>query len=259
MKGKGKIVSLTAYSTPLAKLMDPHVDLIIVGDSVGMVMYGLDSTLSVTLDMMIRHGAAVTRGASKACVVVDMPFGTYQESPQQAFRNAVRVVTESQAQGVKLEGGSEMLETVEFLVQRGVPVMPHIGLMPQHANVVGGFKAQARSEKEITALVELAVEFERRGAFSLLVEATSEEAARRVTEAVGIPVIGIGASPYCDGQVLVTEDVLGLFSDYTPKFVKRYAELGGHIHDALSRFEQDVRSGAFPTAEHCFSTTQAEK
>ncbi|MGY6274750.1 3-methyl-2-oxobutanoate hydroxymethyltransferase [Methylomonas sp. MgM2] len=252
LKGKGRIVSLTAYTAPMAALMDEFVDLIIVGDSTGMVAYGMDSTLTVTLDMMIRHGQAVVKGSSRACVIIDMPFASYQESPQQAFRNAAKVMAETGAQGVKLEGGNEMLETVDFLTSRGIPVMPHIGLMPQHVNAMGGYKFQARTAEDIEQLVALASAFERRNAFSLLIEGTSEAAARNVTEAVRIPTIGIGASPACDGQVLVTEDALGLFSDYTPRFVKRYIDLSALIRDAFARYEHEVRTGAFPALEHCF-------
>lgn len=252
LKGKGRIVSLTAYTTPMSALMDEFVDLIIVGDSTGMVAYGMDSTLSVTLDMMIRHGQAVVKGSSRACVIIDMPFASYQESPQQAFRNAAKVMAETGAQGVKLEGGNEMLETVDFLTSRGIPVMPHIGLMPQHVNTMGGYKFQARTTEDIEQLVALALAFERCNAFSLLIEGTSEAAARNVTEAVRIPTIGIGASPACDGQVLVTEDALGLFSDYTPRFVKRYIDLSALIRDAFARYEHDVRTGSFPALEHCF-------
>lgn len=217
-----------------------------------MVAYGMNSTLQVTLDMMINHGKAVTRGASRVCVIIDMPFSTYQESPQQAYRNAARVMAETEAQGIKLEGGIEMLETVNFLTNRGIPVMPHVGLKPQSVNAMGGFKFQARTPGEIEDLVALSLEFEKEGAFSLLIEGTREEAARRVTESVKIPTIGIGASPDCDGQVLVTEDVLGLFSDYTPRFAKQYIDLSALIREVFARFEDEVRSGAFPALEHCF-------
>ncbi len=252
MKGRGKIVSLTAYTTPMAQMLDDYVDLIIVGDSTGMVAYGLNSTMSVTLEMMINHGRAVTRGASKACVIVDMPYGSYQESPQQAYRNAAKVMRETQAQGIKLEGGLEMLDTVEFLVQRGIPVMPHIGLMPQHANAQGGFKAQGRSKDDSELLVAQAKAFQGAGAFCLLVEGTFEKAAVAITRAVEIPTIGIGASSECDGQVLVTEDVLGLFSDFRPKFAKRYVDLSSIIKEAFASYEQEVRDGDFPAKEHCF-------
>lgn len=252
MKGASKIVSLTAYTKPMAALMDPYVDLIIVGDSTGMVAYGFDSTLPVTLEMMIVHGAAVVRGAQRACVVVDMPFATYQESKELAYRNCARVLIETGAQAVKLEGGEELVETVEFLVKRGIPVMAHVGLKPQHANVMGGFKAQARDDEATAQLVEEAKAFERAGAFSILIEGVYESAARQVTESLKVPTIGIGASVHCDGQVLVTEDVLGLFSDYSPKFAKQYVNLSETIQGVFSQFERDVRQGDFPTADHCF-------
>lgn len=259
MKGKTPIVALTAYEKPMAEIIDPHVDMIIVGDSVGMVVYGQDSTLGVTLEMMINHGLAVTRGAAHACVIIDMPFGSYQESPQQAFKHASQVLIRTGAQAVKLEGGAEMLDTTRFLTQRGIPVMPHIGLMPQHVNQLGGFKTQARDAAAIEALVSLAKDFEQAGAFSILIEGTSELAARAVTAEVSIPVIGIGASPACDGQVLVTEDILGLFSDYTPKFAKRYIDLGPLITKACAQYAQEVRTGEFPTSEHCFGLSKTTK
>ncbi|NQZ39113.1 MAG: 3-methyl-2-oxobutanoate hydroxymethyltransferase [Moritella sp.] len=252
MKGKGSIVSLTAYTKPMAQMMDQFVDLIIVGDSLGMVAYGFDSTLPVTLDMMIAHGAAVVRGAERACVVIDMPFATYQESKEIAYRNASKVLIETGAQAIKIEGGLEMVETVQFLVNRGIPVMPHIGLRPQHANTQGGFKAQGRDDAAADLLVQEAKEFENAGAFSLLVEGVFENAAKRVTNAIKIPTIGIGASPECDGQVLVTEDVLGLFSDFTPKFAKKYIDLSTTIKEVFAEYEREVRGGDFPTAEHCF-------
>lgn len=252
MKGRGSIVSLTAYTKPMAELMDPFVDLIIVGDSTGMVAYGYDSTLPVTLDMMINHGAAVVRGSQKACVVIDMPYGSYQESKELAFRNAARLLTETGAQGIKVEGGLELVETVEFLVSRGIPVMPHIGLRPQHANTMGGFKAQGRDEAAAKRLVEEAQAFESVGAFSVLIEGVFEAAARRVTQSLTIPAIGIGASPECDGQVLVTEDILGLFTDYTPKFAKKYVDLSAQIKDVFALYEREVRAGEFPAEEHCF-------
>jgi 3-methyl-2-oxobutanoate hydroxymethyltransferase len=254
-KGKGRIVSLTAYSSLMARLMDDYVDLIVVGDSVGMVAYGMPSTLPVTLDMMIAHGKAAVQGARRACVVVDMPFGSYQESPQQAYRHAARILAETGAQAVKMEGAEELLDTVDFLVRRGIPVMPHIGLMPQHVQSIGGFKYQARTHEQVAALVRLALELEQRQAFCLLIEGTSETAAREVTRAVTIPTLGIGASPECDGQVLVTEDMLGLFSDYRPRFVKQYADLASQVRQAFEHYRNDVRDGSFPTLEHCFAAS----
>lgn len=255
-KGKGKIVSLTAYTKWMANLIDSCSEITIVGDSMGMVAYGFESTLQVTLDMMILHGAAVMRGAKRACVVIDMPFGSYQESPQQAFRNCARVLRETGAQAVKIEGGNEIVETVTFLVDRGIPVMPHIGLMPQHVNIMGGFKVQGKQEEDTARLVRNAKNLAEAGAFSILIEGTSEDAARQITEKIDIPTIGIGASPACDGQVLVTEDLLGLFSDYTPKFVKKYADLGLQIEIAVSEFSSDVKNGMFPELDHCFNVNK---
>ncbi|MBR0684389.1 3-methyl-2-oxobutanoate hydroxymethyltransferase [Bradyrhizobium manausense] len=246
------IVALTAYTTPIAKLLDPHCDLLLVGDSLGMVMYGMETTLGVTLDMMIAHGAAVMRGARRACVVVDMPFGSYQESPEQAFRNAARVMAETGASGVKIEGGTEMAETVTFLSQRGVPVLGHVGLMPQSVNVAGGFRAAGISEIEATRVLADARAIADAGAFAIVIEGTVEPVAREITEAVDVPTIGIGASPACNGQILVTDDLLGLFSDFTPRFVKRYAELGDDISKAAASYAADVKARRFPEAKHCF-------
>ena len=232
-KGAEPIVMLTAYTTPIARLLDPHVDVLLVGDSLGMTLYGMDTTLGVTLDMMIAHGRAVMRGSSHACVIIDMPFGTYQESREQAFRNAARVMAETGAGGIKLEGGAELADTIAFLTQRGIPVMAHIGLKPQAVHVAGGFRAHGRAEDEAAAIHADARAVTDAGAFSVVVEGTVEPVARAVTEEIAIPTIGIGASPACDGQVLVIDDVLGLFNDFTPRFVKRYAELGPLVTEAV--------------------------
>ncbi|KWD80682.1 3-methyl-2-oxobutanoate hydroxymethyltransferase [Burkholderia ubonensis] len=251
-KGAGTLVSLTAYSTPMARLVDAVADVIIVGDSVGMVLYGMPSTLGVTLDMMIAHGTAVVRGAQQACVVVDLPFATYQESPAQAFRSAARLLAETGAQAVKLEGGAEMADTIRFLTERGVPVMAHIGLMPQQANATGGFKAQGLEPRTAERIFAAARAVEQAGAFSVVIEGTAEALARHITAALAIPTIGIGASPACDGQVLVTEDMIGGFDAYTPRFVKRYADVGAVTRDAIAQYAHDVRRNAFPEAQHCF-------
>jgi 3-methyl-2-oxobutanoate hydroxymethyltransferase len=251
-KGRGSVVVLTAYTKPMALLLDRHVDILLVGDSLGMVLYGMDNSHAVTLDMMINHTRAVMRGSTHACVILDMPFASYQESPEQAFRNCARAMAESGAQGVKIEGGAEMADTVRFLEERGVPVMAHIGLMPQHVNIMGGFKAQGREEDAMKKWVGIARKLEQAGAFSMVIEGTVEAVARAVTEAIAIPTIGIGASPACDGQVLVTEDILGLFSDFTPKFAKRYAELGKEVEKAVEAYAAEVRSGKFPEMKHCF-------
>ncbi len=252
-KGETPIVVLTAYTTPIARLLDPHVDILMVGDSLGMVVYGMDSTLGVTLDMMINHGRAVMRGSQRACVVIDLPFGSYQESPEVAFRNAARVLAETGAQAVKLEGGAEMASTVSFLTQRGVPVMGHVGLTPQSINTLGGFRTQGRDEETARRVLADAEAVARAGAFSVVVEGTVEILAREITARIAIPTIGIGASPSCDGQVLVIDDVLGLFADFTPKFVKRYAELGPQITEAVACYAAEVRSRKFPGPEHCFA------
>ncbi len=251
-KGGEPVVCLTAYTTQMARLLDPHCDLLLVGDSLGMVIYGFDSTLAVTLDMMIAHGAAVVRGAERACVIVDLPFGSYQESPAQAFRNAARIMAETGAAGVKLEGGAEMAETVRFLAQRGIPVCGHVGLMPQAVHVAGGFKATGRSSAAARTVTADAQAMAEAGAFAVVLEGVMEPVAAAITAALPIPTIGIGASPACDGQVLVSDDVFGLFSDFTPRFVRRYANLGEQISAAAAEYAQDVRARRFPAMEHCF-------
>lgn len=251
-KGGEPIVSLTAYSAPMAAFLDPYVDVFIVGDSLGMVLYGLDSTLGVTLDMMIAHGAAVVRGSERACVIVDMPFGTYQESPEQAFANTARVLKETGCDGIKLEGGVEMAETIEFLVERGVPVMGHVGLMPQMVNRLGGYRARGRNRDEAIRILADARAIADAGVFSMVVEGVVEPLAQEITSAVPVPTIGIGASAVCDGQVLVSEDMLGLFSDFTPSFVKRYDDLGSRVVAAVESYARDVRARSFPGPEHCF-------
>ena len=251
-KGGEPIVCLTAYTTQMARWLDPHVDLLLVGDSLGMVVYGFDSTLPVTLDMMIAHGSAVMRGASHACVIVDLPFGSYQASPEQAFHSAARIMSETGASGVKLEGGEVMAETVRYLVQRGIPVCAHVGLMPQAVNVAGGFKATGRSDEEARQVTRDAEVMAEAGAFAIVLEGTLEPVAAAITKSLAIPTIGIGASPACDGQILVSEDVFGLFSDFTPRFVKRYADLGVKISEAAAAYSADVKARRFPAMEHCF-------
>jgi len=251
-KGQQPVTVLTAYTVSTARLLDPHVDCLLVGDSLGMVVYGLDSTLGVTLEMMIAHGAAVVRGSARACVVVDLPWATYQESPQQAFRNAARVLAETGAQAVKLEGGEEMAGTVDFLVQRGIPVMGHVGLTPQAVNALGGYRARGRSDAEQHKILGDARAIAEAGAFSVVVEGVVEPLARQITEGIPAVTIGIGASVACDGQVLVSDDMLGLFGGFTPKFVKRYASLGDQVEAAAAAYAQDVRARAFPGPEHVF-------
>lgn len=251
-KGGEPIVSLTAYSAPMASFLDPYTDVFIVGDSVGMVLYGLDSTLGVTLDMMIGHGAAVVRGSQRACVVVDMPFGSYQQSPAQAFRNAAKVMKLTGCDAVKLEGGTEMAETVQFLAARGIPVMGHVGLTPQSVHQLGGYRARGRGRDEARRIIADGRAVAEAGAFSIVVEGVVEPLAREVTSAVAVPTIGIGASAECDGQVLVSEDMLGLFSDFTPKFVHRYADLGAQVSRAVAEYAEDVKARRFPRPENCY-------
>ncbi|KQZ54807.1 3-methyl-2-oxobutanoate hydroxymethyltransferase [Rhizobium sp. Root149] len=252
MKGQQKIVSLTAYTTPMARLLDPHCDLLLVGDSLGMVLYGMETTVSVTLDMMIAHGQAVMRGAAQACVIVDMPFGSYQESKEQAYRNAVRILQETGCDGIKLEGGAEMAETIHFLSTRGVPVLAHVGLMPQMVNTSGGFRALGHSDEEATKIAADAAAVAQAGAFAVVIEGTVEPVAREISQSLAIPTIGIGASAACDGQVLVCDDMLGLFDAFKPRFVKRYAELGALVSQSAADYARDVREGSFPAEEHTF-------
>lgn len=256
-KGKEPVSMLTAYTVSVARLLDPHVDCLLVGDSLGMVLYGMDSTLPVTVEMMIAHGAAVVRGSAHACVIVDMPWASYQESPQQAFRNAARILAETGCQAVKLEGGEEMAETVDFLVRRGIPVVGHVGLTPQAVNALGGYKARGRSEAEQQKILGDARAISEAGAFAIVVEGVVEPLARLVTEQVGAVTIGIGASAACDGQVLVSDDMLGLFGGFTPKFVKRYAEIGPLIAEAAKAYTDDVRTRRFPGPEHVFGAKKA--
>jgi 3-methyl-2-oxobutanoate hydroxymethyltransferase len=250
-KGGEPIVSLTSYHAHTARLLDRHCDLILVGDSLGMVMHGLETTVPVTLDMMILQGLAVMRGSKRALVVVDMPFGSYEASKEQAFMSAARVMKETGCGAIKLEGGRRMAETIAFLVERGIPVMGHIGLTPQSINTIGSFRAQGRSEDDWGPIEEDARAVTKAGAFSVVIEAVAEPLARRITAAVEIPTIGIGGSVACDGQILVLEDMLGL-SPRVPKFVKRYAELGPSIEAAVAAYAADVRARTFPAPEHVY-------
>ncbi|MBT6801271.1 MAG: 3-methyl-2-oxobutanoate hydroxymethyltransferase [Rhodospirillales bacterium] len=258
-KGTTPIVCLTAYTTPMARIMDPHEDILLVGDSLGMVLYGMDTTLGVTIDMMANHGAAVVRGAEHACVIVDLPFGSYQESPEAAYRTASHLLRETGCDAIKLEGGMEMAETIRFLVDRGVPVMGHIGLKPQSVRTMGGFAIQGKDEEAARRLMDDARAVADAGAFSMVVEGTVEKVARAITKTVKIPTIGIGASVACDGQILVSDDMLGLFGEFTPKFVKRYADLTSDIEAAVRAYADDVRARNFPSDEHCFGAKRGPK
>jgi 3-methyl-2-oxobutanoate hydroxymethyltransferase len=251
-KGGEPIACLTAYTTQVAKLVDAHCDLLLVGDSLGMVVYGLPSTIGVTMEMMIAHGQAAMRGASSACVVVDMPFGSYEESPEQAIRNAARIMAETGCQAVKLEGGETMAPTIKFLTERGVPVMAHIGLRPQAVNTFGGYKVQGRDDASRAQVLADAKAVAEAGAFSVVIEKTAEDISREITGAIPIPTIGIGASMACDGQILVVDDILGMFTDFRPKFAKPYAELGVAAGAAIKAYADDVRARTFPGPEHVF-------
>ncbi len=252
-KGGEPIVMLTAYTARMAQLLDPHCDMLLVGDSLGQVIYGLPSTIPVTLEMMCAHGAAVVRGSWHALVAVDMPFGSYEESPEQAFRSAGRVLKETGAAAVKLEGGEAMAETVGFLVKRGIPVIGHVGLTPQAVNALGGYRARGRDEAEAGKILADAKAVAEAGCFALVLEGVMEEIAAEATRAVSCPTIGIGASAKSDGQVLVTEDMLGLF-ERTPRFVKRFDDLAARIGDAAAAYAGEVRSRAFPTEEQIYRT-----
>ncbi|MDE2562494.1 MAG: 3-methyl-2-oxobutanoate hydroxymethyltransferase [Sphingomonadales bacterium] len=245
------IVMLTAYTARQAQLLDAHCDILLVGDSLGQVIYGLPSSVPVTLEMMAAHGAAVVRGSYHSVVIVDMPFGAYEASPQAAFEAAARLLKDTGCAGVKLEGGEAMAETVAFLTRRGIPVMGHVGLTPQAVNVLGGYNARGRSDAEADKIVSDARALAEAGAFAIVVEGVVEPIAIAVQQAVPCPVIGIGGSAKCDGQVLVTEDMLGMF-ERVPRFVKRYEEIADTITGAVERYAAEVRHRSFPGAEHTY-------
>ncbi len=251
-KGTTPIVSLTAYHAHTANIIDPYVDFMLVGDSLGMVMHGYETTVPVPLDLMIMHGAAVVRGSQKALVVIDLPFGSYEESPQIAFRNAARVMKETGCGAIKLEGGQYMAETIHYLTDRGIPVMAHIGLTPQSVNTIGGFKTQGRENHQWAAIEADAKAITEAGAFAVVVEGVAEILAAKLTKQISIPTIGIGASKECDGQILVLEDMLGLNSK-VPKFVKEFGKVGEAIRTAVQSYSEDVRNRQFPEQHHTYS------
>lgn len=251
-KGGEPIVMLTAYTARMAQLLDKHCDLLLVGDSLGQVIYGLDTTVKVTLDMMIAHGAAVVRGSYRSVVVIDLPFGSYEASPEQAFATASRVLKETGAAAVKLEGGAVMAPVVQFLSQRGIPVMAHVGLTPQAVNALGGYGARGRSDAEAAKILDDARAVADAGAFALVVEGVVETLGRAITEAVACPTIGIGASVHCDGQVLVVDDMLGMF-ERVPRFVERFDNMAERIDAAAAAYAGAVRSRAFPTEKQLYS------
>jgi 3-methyl-2-oxobutanoate hydroxymethyltransferase len=250
-KGGEPVVMLTAYTARMAQLLDKHCDMLLVGDSLGQVIYGLDTTVKVTLDMMIAHGAAVVRGSYRSVVAVDMPFGSYEASPQHAFESAARVMKETGCAAVKLEGGVAMAETVAFLVRRGIPVVGHVGLTPQAVNVLGGYGARGRSEAEAETILKDAEAIAAAGAFAIVVEGVVEPLARRITESVACPTIGIGASAACDGQVLVVDDMLGMF-ERVPRFVERFDEIAKRIDTAAAAYAAAVRERRFPTEKQLY-------
>ncbi|WLW62081.1 3-methyl-2-oxobutanoate hydroxymethyltransferase [Achromobacter sp. PD1] len=250
-KRQEPLVMLTAYTARMAELLDPHCDALLVGDSLAQTIYGLPSTVPVTLDMMIAHGAAVVRGSRRALIVVDMPFGSYEESPEQAFRSAARIMKETGAGAVKLEGGQSMAPTVAYLSARGIPVMGHVGLTPQAVNILGGYGARGRGEAEYARIAADAAAVADAGAFALVIEGVVEPLAASITEAVACPTIGIGASARCDGQVLVVDDMLGMF-ERTARFVKRYDDLAGRIQQAAQSYAGEVRARTFPESAHLY-------
>jgi 3-methyl-2-oxobutanoate hydroxymethyltransferase len=250
-KTEQPVVMLTAYTMRMAQLLDPHCDMLLVGDSLGQVIYGLPSTIPVTMEMMCAHGAAVVRGSWHALVAVDMPFGSYEGSPDQAFASAARLMKETGCAAVKLEGGEAMAPTIEFLTHRGIPVIGHVGLTPQAVNVLGGYGARGKEDQEAQKIVTDAKAVDEAGAFCIVVEGVMEQIATKVAQSVSAPIIGIGASAECDGQVLVTEDMLGLF-ERTPRFVKRYDDLAARIGEAARTYADEVRTRAFPTADQTY-------
>lgn len=250
-KGGEPIVSLTSYHAHTAAIVDNYADFILVGDSLGMVMHGMESTIGVPLDLMIMHGSAVVRGTKRALIVVDMPFGTYEESPQVAFRNAAKIMKETGCGAVKLEGGARMAETIHFLVERGIPVMGHIGLTPQSSHVMGGFKTQGRDEDTWGVHEADALAVTEAGAFSIVLEGMVEPLAAKISKQIAIPTIGIGASVECDGQILVLEDMLGL-NPRPPKFVKVYGDLLNQIEQSVANYAQDVKARKFPTDDETY-------
>ena len=254
-KGGEPIVMLTAYTVRMAQLLDPHCDMLLVGDSLGQVIYGLPHTVGVTMEMMAAHGAAVVRGSYHAAVIVDMPFGSYEASPEEAFKNAAWLLKETGAAGVKVEGGKVLAPTVEFLTSRGIPVMAHVGLTPQSVNILGGYGVRGKSDEEAKSIVEDAVAMSNAGAFALVVEGVMEPIAIEVTKKVACPTIGIGASPHCDGQVLVTEDMLGLF-DRVPKFVKKYGNMSTLVEESVKQYAGEVRTREFPGPDQLYQPAQ---
>ena len=251
LKGKRPIVCLTAYTAPIARALDEHVDLLLVGDSLGMVLYDYENTLSVTLPQMVEHAKSVVNASALSCIVVDLPFGTYEESKEIAFKNSSDVMKETNCNAIKLEGGQNMYETVKFLAERSIPVMGHIGLQPQRVLIEGGYKVKGKSKFEWNKFIDDALSLEEAGAFSIVLEGMTEPLAAEITSKVKIPTIGIGASPKCDGQILVTEDMLGL-TNIAPKFVKKYINIEEIIKKAADQYSSEVKKREFPSESHTY-------
>jgi 3-methyl-2-oxobutanoate hydroxymethyltransferase len=251
-KGKEPITCVAAYTYPVANLIDEFCDVILVGDSLGMTIYGMSNTLGVSVEMMINHGKAVVKATKKSLIVVDLPYGSYEQSTKQAYESASRVINETGCDAVKLEITPDLIETIQFLTHNNIPVISHIGLIPQHVEKLGGFKIQGRDEAKARELVDVAIRSQEAGAFCVVIEGVIEKVSCEITNALKIPTIGIGASPHCDGQVLVIDDILGIKKEYSPKFVKAYADVSGDIRNCVKQFSQDVKSGKFPTKDHCF-------
>jgi len=254
---RSPLVMITSYTAPMTKLMDGLVDLFLVGDSLGMMVYGMENTLDVSLELMINHGRAVVKASQKTSTIIDMPFGSYEASPQHAFHAASRLLKETGCLGVKLEGGAHMVETVRFLSERGIPVMSHIGMTPQAVQQMGGFRVQGKNNKE--KFIQDAKALEGAGAFALVIECVPESLAAAISSQLSIPTIGIGASPTCDGQVLVIDDMLGLVTDFKPKFLRHYAELSPMIQEAVQAYAHDVRTRQFPTIKECYSDSSTQE
>ncbi|MFP4097470.1 MAG: 3-methyl-2-oxobutanoate hydroxymethyltransferase [Alphaproteobacteria bacterium] len=251
-KTDAPFVCLTSYTAPMTKILDPHCDMLLVGDSLGMVVYGMDNTIGVTLDMMINHGRAVANTARHAFVVVDMPYGTYEDDPALALENARRLMEETGCDALKLEVNKSLAPTVELLARHDIPVQAHIGLCPQSVEKEGGYKIKGKTPEQTASLIEDAIALERAGAFSILIEGTKEAASRQIAAAVHVPTVGIGASPACDGQILVVDDMLGMLTDHTPKFVKKYSQLADVIGEAVAGYANDVRARKFPDEKYVY-------
>lgn len=258
-KNKEPLVCLTAYTARVAQILDKYCDLLLIGDTMGMVLYGMENTRGVTLDMIINHTNAVMRGSKRACVIADMPFGTYEDSPEQALKNAQRVIEETGCSGVKLEGGTMLAPTIQTLVDAGIPVVAHIGLLPQSVEEASGFRVQGKTEDAQAQLLDDAHAVEKAGAFAVVIEATLPKAADKVTQAVSIPTIGIGASANCDGQILVTEDMLGITGSHVPKFVKQYAGLSDIMDEAAARYRAEVQNRTFPAEQQLYTLSGAKQ